>query len=532
MALSLAACGTSAHGSDSNPDSAPTEKAPAVSLIDTVPGPQDVQVADLPGGRVLSSTGSTATWVTIPQAAAFNQAITSNILGELRGHAEAVGAIYVPEVFGVDAGLEDRGCEAGSANLPAEQLLADPLLNQHATGANLLNISCEPSLASGRNFGLQLRFVEGTPDAVTGDRTQTWYTNLDTGEVAAGSALLSEDGRTKLFSDASELGAKQLNMKVRDLPEANESLLASLSSATSDIVFTDDGAAVITLDDSFQQQLADQVLAAEATEAEHEEDQPAAEESPYTPGPLAIKIPSERAGEYLTPQGQAITASLVNDEPWAGNSAVPAGHTFVNCDLNPCLALTFDDGPSDLTPQLLADLSAEDAAATFFVIGQYVANLPEIVQQTVAAGHEVGNHTWAHPDLTTLGPEGAAWQVTETTNIVAESTGIPTPFVRPPYGAWNESVLETSQLPFIMWSVDTNDWQKPSTEELVNLVVNTTVPGDIVLMHDIHESTVQAVPHMLGPLKSRGFSLVTISQLFGGTPTELDIFISAKQDRS
>lgn len=199
----------------------------------------------------------------------------------------------------------------------------------------------------------------------------------------------------------------------------------------------------------------------------------------------------------------------------------------MDCNLSPCLALTFDDGPSEYTPQLLQDLSHQDAAATFFVIGQYAATLPETVQAAAAAGHEIGNHTWAHPDLTSVPLEEAAWQVQETTNTVGELTGAATPFVRPPYGEWNEGVLDATQVPFIMWSLDTNDWQKPEAEELVKNVVNDSAPGDIVLMHDVHESTVLVVPQMLGPLKARGFSLVTVSQLLGGTPTGTDVIISA-----
>lgn len=162
-------------------------------------------------------------------------------MAELQAHAQARGTEYSPQVFGVAAQLEDRGCVSGSLTEPAEKLLDDPNLVTVGGAGELLAVACEPTLAAGKHFGLQLRSVTGTPQAVVGDESRTYYTNLESGEAAAAGALISEVGLAELHEQAAALGAKQMGAKPADVPEAGEESLAALRAAVGDVTFETNG---------------------------------------------------------------------------------------------------------------------------------------------------------------------------------------------------------------------------------------------------------------------------------------------------
>ncbi|NUS03402.1 MAG: polysaccharide deacetylase family protein [Nonomuraea sp.] len=186
-----------------------------------------------------------------------------------------------------------------------------------------------------------------------------------------------------------------------------------------------------------------------------------------------------------------------------------------------CVALTFDDGPGPYTRTLLRHLAAHHAHATFFVVGQNVAAYPEVLRQAVAAGHEIGNHTWSHPDLTTLTRAAIRSQLARTDHAVEAAAGIVPDLVRPPYGAWDKRVRRLERRPLVLWSVDTLDWRYRDTARVARVSLKRVRPGSVILFHDIHPTTVKALPRVLKGLTARGYHCVTVGELFGGTPPKL-----------
>ncbi|NRQ37738.1 polysaccharide deacetylase family protein [Nonomuraea sp. NN258] len=196
-------------------------------------------------------------------------------------------------------------------------------------------------------------------------------------------------------------------------------------------------------------------------------------------------------------------------------SGVTAPARKVDCRQVKCVALTFDDGPGKHTAALLRHLAAYDARATFFVVGQNVAERPGTVRRLVEDGHEIGNHTWSHPDLTRLTPAAVRKQWARTDKAVLAAAGVLPKLVRPPYGALNGTVRKHTKRPMVLWSVDTLDWRYRDSRRVAKVTVKKARPGGIVLFHDIHPTTVAAMPKALKKLAARGYHFVTVSELLG-----------------
>lgn len=186
----------------------------------------------------------------------------------------------------------------------------------------------------------------------------------------------------------------------------------------------------------------------------------------------------------------------------------------------PEVALTFDDGPSPYTLQILAVLKQYNVNATFFLWGQHVQQYPGYAQQTLAAGNAIGNHTWSHPDLTTLPNSVVLTELTRAQNVIKQATGYTPTMFRPPYGNYNSNVLAvTSQagLPStILWSYAPVDWEMPGTSVIASRVLSNTAHGSIILLHDgggDRSQTAAALPTIIQGLQARGLRLVTVPQL-------------------
>ncbi|RPF23343.1 polysaccharide deacetylase family protein [Myceligenerans xiligouense] len=188
----------------------------------------------------------------------------------------------------------------------------------------------------------------------------------------------------------------------------------------------------------------------------------------------------------------------------------------VDCRVDRCVALTFDDGPVEDTRRLLRILAAKDAPATFFLVGDNAAKRPDIVRAVADGGHLLANHSWAHPQLTTLDDADVRDELRRTQDAIAEATGF-TPFLlRPPYGDVDgrvRSLATRTGLDVVLWSVDTEDWSARDAEETRRRVRAQVAPGSNVLMHDIHPSTVDAVPKIIDDLRAEGYVLVTADLL-------------------
>ena len=195
----------------------------------------------------------------------------------------------------------------------------------------------------------------------------------------------------------------------------------------------------------------------------------------------------------------------------------PASYNSVETS-RPVLALTFDDGPHpELTPQLLDILRAEGIRATFYVIGRNVETYPDIARRIVSEGHEIANHTWSHPALPGVGAARLNKEIAQTSEVIQRVTGRRPTNMRPPYGAINERVRQSLYkdhgLDVIMWSVDPLDWRRPGAQVVRQRLVDGAAPGGILLAHDIHPGTIEAMPGTIRDLKARGYGFATVSQL-------------------
>lgn len=189
-----------------------------------------------------------------------------------------------------------------------------------------------------------------------------------------------------------------------------------------------------------------------------------------------------------------------------------------DCTVLKCIALTFDDGPGSYTPRLLDYLESARVKATFFLVGNRVDSYPTTIRRMKSLGMEVGNHSWDHTDLTTLSSTAITWQLSTTQNAIAGITGARPTVMRPPYGAHtttSDALAGQQGLAVILWNIDTLDWKYPDPARIRSVVVNNASRGAIVLMHDIHSTTVDAVPGIISDLKARGYTLVTVSELLG-----------------
>ncbi|WP_157383336.1 polysaccharide deacetylase family protein [Nonomuraea coxensis] len=198
-----------------------------------------------------------------------------------------------------------------------------------------------------------------------------------------------------------------------------------------------------------------------------------------------------------------------------------AGRRTVDCRRVKCVALTFDDGPGPYTGELLRHLAAHQARATFFVVGQNVAAHPSVLRRAAAAGHEIGNHTWSHQDLTKLSAGAVRAELARADRAVKAATGFVPALVRPPYGAFDNAVRTGIRRPLVLWSVDTLDWLHRDSARVARVAIRSARPGGVILFHDIHPTTVRAVPRVLKALSRRGYTFVTVSELFGGPPPRL-----------
>jgi peptidoglycan/xylan/chitin deacetylase (PgdA/CDA1 family) len=182
------------------------------------------------------------------------------------------------------------------------------------------------------------------------------------------------------------------------------------------------------------------------------------------------------------------------------------------------IAITFDDGPSPkLTPMLLDILKQRGIKATFFVIGQNAAEFPDILKREVAEGHEIGNHSWSHPQLNHLSADGVTAQIEKTNAAIRAAIGHDPVLIRPPYGATNAKLdhrfNDQYGMKVILWDFDPLDWKYRNSARVEREILSQTKPGSIILVHDIHATSVAAMPETLDALIAKGYKFVTVSEL-------------------
>ncbi len=251
---------------------------------------------------------------------------------------------------------------------------------------------------------------------------------------------------------------------------------------------------------------------------------PSVQPSTSSPTPSTVE---STAVESATPAPVPSTPSATEKpttKPTASSAPatapVPPGR--VDCAAVACVALTFDDGPnSGTTLQIVDSLTRANAPATFFMLGSMAQSNPGVVAKIAANPRfEIGNHTVSHPNLKTLSAAAVSSQVNGAATTLTQLSGRPVKLFRPPYGNRNATVdaaCKAAGEAIILWDVDTEDWKNRNTATTTSKAVSGARAGSIILMHDIHPSTAAAVPGIITQLRAKGFVLVTVSELLGGT---------------
>ncbi|WP_051356600.1 polysaccharide deacetylase family protein [Azorhizobium doebereinerae] len=237
-----------------------------------------------------------------------------------------------------------------------------------------------------------------------------------------------------------------------------------------------------------------------------------------TPPPVAVATPAPVAAPaFAAPAFPSLTQDTAMTPPASTPPRGPAAYRSANVD-GPYIALTFDDGPNpETTPKLLKMLEARHIKATFFMLGSNAAANPDVVRSVAAAGHEIGNHSWNHPQLTKISEAAADKQIEDTSAAIQATTGVKPTNLRPPYGsmtpALQRHIEQKYGMNLIFWSVDPLDWKVRDAQNINDQIMKQVRPGAIVLAHDIHATTVAAMPRVLDNLIAKGYKFVTVSEL-------------------
>ena len=187
------------------------------------------------------------------------------------------------------------------------------------------------------------------------------------------------------------------------------------------------------------------------------------------------------------------------------------------------VALTFDDGPSkNVTMKLLDLLDKYDVKVTFFVVGDFVEANPDVLQEEFKRGHTIGLHTLHHDYSWVKDTQGAIQNLQDEEDMIYELCGIRPYLFRPPGGIMNSKLLQALARPAIIWDVDPQDWKYKDADHVYNEVMNQVTSGDIVLSHDLYESTYQAYVRIIPALKERGYRFVTVDELLGITDPSIE----------
>ena len=178
------------------------------------------------------------------------------------------------------------------------------------------------------------------------------------------------------------------------------------------------------------------------------------------------------------------------------------------------IALTFDDGPSrKYTPILLDGLKERGVHATFFLMGKNIEGEEDIVKRMSEEGHLIGNHSYEHIQLTKAGAKAVCEAVEHTQKQIEAITGKRPEYIRPPYGDWNEELEEEIGMTPVLWSLDSLDWKLKDTGKIIHQVLKDVKDGDIILLHDIFPSAVEAALELIDILQKEGYVFVTADEL-------------------
>lgn len=195
------------------------------------------------------------------------------------------------------------------------------------------------------------------------------------------------------------------------------------------------------------------------------------------------------------------------------------------------VAFTFDDGPSKYTLDIVNILEEYNATATFFEVGYNIKAYPEITKEVSDRGFEVANHTTDHSKLTKLTEAKYLSKINDNNALFKELTGKDMPYLRPPYGSYNDKIKANAGVPIVTWSLDTRDWESRNKDKVIEMVINNIKEGDIILFHDLYESTRDAVKELMPLLKEQGYQAVSVDELFKSKGITLEAGTSYRHAR-
>lgn len=238
---------------------------------------------------------------------------------------------------------------------------------------------------------------------------------------------------------------------------------------------------------------------------------------PMSEGTKVLFYPYTELEGILSISGESVTVEEPSPVPTVTPPKVStAPQTQLIDPTKPMIALTFDDGPGKHTSRLLDIFAAYGGKGTFFVIGNVLENRADVLNRIVSEGHEIGGHSWDHRQLTKLNASDLNNQLTGTRTKIYELTGTDTALLRPPYGSYNSQVQNMCKdmgIVMVNWSLDTLDWKYKDADQLYHTILDEVQDGDIILCHDLHGSTVDAMERVIPELIARGYQLVTVSEL-------------------
>ncbi|MDR1851099.1 MAG: polysaccharide deacetylase family protein [Propionibacteriaceae bacterium] len=245
------------------------------------------------------------------------------------------------------------------------------------------------------------------------------------------------------------------------------------------------------------------------------------------PGDARSEKTSQEPSQEITPEPPANQAA--NPEPPSTpvqaqtNAEAPQGvdpnqGPAVDCKVEKCIALTIDDGPPPETAEVLDLFKEKGVKATFFLLGSLAKERPELVKRIYDEGHVIGNHSWDHADMNTLSTAKIKQELERTNEVIAKATGVVPSLARPPYGnkpkAYIKQVKKDGQA-IIMWTIDPEDWKTRSKTQNIKRIVGAAKRNSIILTHDIWPSTRAAYSSIIDKLQAKGFTFVTIPELYG-----------------
>jgi peptidoglycan/xylan/chitin deacetylase (PgdA/CDA1 family) len=223
---------------------------------------------------------------------------------------------------------------------------------------------------------------------------------------------------------------------------------------------------------------------------------------------------SKKETDDLFKENKNFTEEIEKNEDEAADT-LPIIENCIDIE-KPMVALTFDDGPSAHTGRLLDIFEKYEGKGTFFVLGNTLDNRKETLRRMALQGHEIGNHSWSHRQFTNISPDEVKDQIMMTRAKIYEITGVDCKIVRPPYGACNDEIRHLGKelgVYFVNWSVDTLDWKSKNADAVYNEIMKDVGDGHIILCHDLHKTTVDAMERVVPDLIKKGYQLVTVTEL-------------------